>query len=267
MVTGYSEDALIEKPAVALFASLGWETAGCYDETYGHDGTLGRETRGDIVLVRRLLPALGRLNPGVSNGSLVLALEEMVRDRSAMSSVEANREVYRLLKDGHRVVLPSEPDGEEHVETVQYLDWARPENNDFFLASQLWVTGEMYTRRCDLVGFVNGIPLVLIELKAIDKDLKNAFDANLTDYKQTIPQLFWYNQLVILSNGSESRVGTITAEWEHFGEWRRVASEDEAPLVSLETMIRGTCEKGRLLDLAENFVLFTEAAGGLVKVA
>jgi len=267
MVTGYSEDALIEQPAIALFASLGWETAGCYDETYGHGGTLGRETRGDVVLVRRLLPSLRRLNPGVSNGSLVLALEEMVRDRSAMSSVEANREVYRLLKAGHRVVLPSLEDGEEQVETVQYLDWNHPENNDFFLASQFWVTGEMYTRRCDLVGFVNGIPLVLIELKAIDKDLKNAYDDNLTDYKATIPQLFWYNQLVILSNGSESRAGTVTAEWEHFGEWKRVASEDEAPLVSLETMIRGTCEKGRLLDLVENFVLFKEAPGGLVKVA
>jgi type I restriction enzyme R subunit len=267
MVTGYSEDALIEQPAIALFASLGWETANCYDETYGPDGTLGRETRGDAVLVRRLLPALRQLNPAVSNGSLVLALEELIRNRSAMSSVEANREVYRLLKDGHRVVLPSEPDGEEQVETVHYLDWDHPANNDFFLASQFWVTGDMYTRRCDLVGFVNGLPLVLIELKAIDKDLKNAFDDNLTDYKQAVPQLFWYNQLVVLSNGSASRVGTITAEWEHFGEWKRVASEDEAPLVSLETMIRGTCEKGRLLDLVENFVLFKEAAGGLVKVA
>ena len=267
MAKPYSEDALIERPAIALLASLGWETLNCYDETYGADGTLGREARGDVVLVRRLLPALRRLNPEVSQGSIALALEELTRDRSAMSSVEANREVYRLLKEGHRVVLPSCEGNEEQVEAVRYLDWEHPEHNDFFLASQFWVTGDMYTRRCDLVGFVNGIPLVFIELKAIDKDLKNAFADNLTDYKQTIPQVFWYNQLVIVSNGSESRVGTITAEWEHFGEWKRVASEDEAPLVSLETMIRGTCEKGRLLDLAENFVLFKEAAGGLVKVA
>jgi type I restriction enzyme R subunit len=120
MVTGYSEDTLIEQPAIALFSSLGWETLSCYDETYGRNGTLGRETRGDVVLVRRLLPALRRLNPDVSNGSLVLAVEELIRSRSAMSSVEANREVYRLLKDGHRVILPSGDDGEEQVETVRF---------------------------------------------------------------------------------------------------------------------------------------------------
>ena len=267
MLADYSEDTLVEQPAIALFAELGWETLNCYHETFGPVGTLGRETKSEVVLTRRLRPALERLNPGATGGSIALAIEELTRDRSIMSSVEANREVYQLLKEGHRVVLSSDDDGEDQVETVRYLDWDHPENNDFFLASQFWVTGEMYKRRCDLVGFVNGIPLVLIELKAIHKNLKNAYDNNLTDYKQAVPQLFWPNALVVLSNGSESRVGTITAEWEHFGEWKRVASEEEAPLVSLETMIRGTCEKGRLLDLVENFVLYREAAGGMVKVA
>ena len=141
MLSDYSEDALVEQPAIALFAELGWETLNCYHETFGPDGTLGRETRSDVVLARRLRPALERLNPGVTGGSLALAIEELTRDRGAMSSVEANREVYQLLKDGHRVVLSSGDDGEDQVETVRYLDWDDPENNDFFLASQFWVTG------------------------------------------------------------------------------------------------------------------------------
>jgi type I restriction enzyme R subunit len=157
-------------------------------------------------------------------------------------------------------------DEEETVETVRVIDWKEPANNDFFLASQFWVAGEMYTRRADLVGFVNGLPLLFVELKASHRALKNAYDDNLKDYKTTIPHLFWYNGLIVLSNGSQSRVGSMTAAWEHFAEWKRINSEGEKGVVSLETMIRGTCEPGRLLDLVENFTLFREARGGLVKL-
>ena len=88
-------------------------------------------------------------------------------------------------------------------------------------------------------------------------------DDNLRDYKNTIPQLFWYNAFIILSNGSDSRIGSLTAEWEHFAEWKKINSEGEQGVVSLETMLRGTCEPARLLDLVENFILFEEAKGGL----
>jgi type I restriction enzyme R subunit len=260
----YSEDALVEQPAIALFSELGWETATCFYERFGAGGTLGRETPNEVVLVSRLRPALETLNPDLPTQAIDLAVEELVRDRSLVSPVEANREVYRVLKDGVRVTVPSEEG--DTVEVVRVIDWNDPENNDFFLASQLWITGEMYKRRADLVGFVNGLPLLFVELKAFHQNLENAYRNNLRDYKSAIPQIFWHNALIVLSNGSESRVGSMSASWEHFSEWKRINSEGEEGVVSLETVIRGTCERSRLLDLVENFTLFSEGVGGLFKL-
>ena len=124
----------------------------------------------------------------------------------------------------------------------------------------------MHKRRPDAIGFINGLPLVLMEFKRIDENICSAFDDNLRDYKDTIPHLFWYNALIILSNGSESRVGSLTARWEHFTEWKKVESEDEPGTVSLETILKGTCDHRRLLDIIENFTLFMDAQGGLMKL-
>ncbi|MBF8286186.1 MAG: hsdR, type I restriction enzyme, R subunit, partial [Anaerolineales bacterium] len=238
-------EAALESATFDLFARLKWQTANCYDETFGSNGTLGRETPAEVVLVRRLRAALEKLNPELPPEAIVQAIEELTRDRSLMSAAQANREVYRLLKDGVRVEtrhVASLQEGETD-ETVRVMDWESPENNDFFLASQLWVSGEMYKRRADLVGFVNGLPLVFVELKASHRQLKAAFDNNLRDYKNTIPHIFWYSVFIILSNGSQSVIGS-----------------------SLETMVRGTCDPARLLDIAENFVLFKEGKGGLTKL-
>ena len=118
----------------------------------------------------------------------------------------------------------------------------------------------------DLVGFVNGLPLVVIELKKPGVPARAAFDENLRHYKQQIPALFWFNALLIASNGTDSRVGSLTADWERFFEWKRIEREDEPRRVSLEVIIRGTCERARLLDLVENFTLFSEHKAGLVKI-
>src|SRR5260221_13282925 len=261
----YSESALVEKPAIALFAALGYETANAFYERLGKNGTLGRETYSEVVLLPRLRAALHRLNPGLSWEAIEIAVEELTRDRSALSLANANREVYRLLKNG--VNVRSRGDGDEEIdETVRVIDWNNPANNDFLLVSQFWIAGEMYKRRADLVGFVNGLPLVFIELKAAHKRLENAYRDNLRDYKDTIPQIFWYNAFIILSNGRQSRIGSITAGWEHFFEWKKISNEQENGVVSLETMIRGTCEQSRLLDIVENFTLFTDAGGALVKL-
>jgi type I restriction enzyme R subunit len=264
--TSYTEDALIEQPAIALLAQLGWETVNTYHEFDHGASTLGRETRAEVILTARLRPALLRLNHNVPSEAIGQAIEELNRDRSRMSSVAANREIYHLLKNGVRVTVP-DPEGDgETVEVVRVVDWDNSENNDFLLCAQFWVTGEMYTRRADLVGFVNGLPLLFIELKAAHRRLETAFTGNLRDYKDTVPQLFWPNALTILSNGSHSRVGSITAGWEHFAEWKKVGSEDEMGRVSLETMLRGVCDPVRFLDLVENFTLFQEVPGGLVKL-
>ncbi len=268
MTFDYTENALIEHPAIELFEKLGWETADCFHEFSRPGGSpLGRETKGEVVLVKsRLRPALERLNPGLPHEAFDLAIEELTRDRSRLSLAHANREIYDLIKNGVRVYVPDPGGDGETVENVRLIDWDAPANNDFLLASQFWVTGEMYTRRADLVGFVNGIPLVLIELKASHKRLETAYENNLTDYKHSIPHLFWYNQLIILSNGSQSKVGSVTASWEHFTDWKKINSEGEEGIISLDTMIRGTCEPSRLLDLVENYTLFMEARGGLVKL-
>ena len=257
-MSGYSEDALVEQPAIKLLSELGWETV------KGRD--LKRGTQSDAILTARLCPALKRLNPHVPPEAIDQASAEITRDRSQMSMVAANREVYHLLKNGVRTtVTDSENDGET-VEIVRVIDWDEPANNDFLLCSQFRITGEMHTRRADLVGFVNGLPMVLIELKAVHRRLQTAYEDNLRDYKDVVPHLFWANALIILSNGSESRVGSITADWEHFAEWKKVGSESEEGRISLETMLRGVCAPVRLLDLVENFTLFQDVAGGTIKL-
>jgi type I restriction enzyme, R subunit len=262
----YGEDALVEQPAIALLDELGWDTFNAFGEFDHGTSSLGRETKSDVVLTARLRLALEKLNPGIPTEAIGQAVEELARDRSRMSPAAANREIHHLLKNGVRVQVPDPDAGGEKPELVQVIDWLAPANNDFLLCSQFWVAGEMHTRRADLVGFVNGLPLVFIELKAAHINVESAFTKNLIDYKDTVPHLFWHNAVIILSNGSESRIGSMTAGWEHFADWKKVDSEDEESRVSLETMLRGTCEPARLLDLVENFTIFQEVPGGLVKM-
>jgi type I restriction enzyme R subunit len=180
--------------------------------------------------------------------------------------VAANREVHELLKQGIKVSVPDRERGGQKPERVRVIDWENAEANDFLLVSQMSIQGPLYLRRPDLIGFVNGLPLVVVELKKPGVPAQQAFTDNLTCYKADIPALFWGNALMIASNGTDSRVGSLTADWERFFEWKRIASEDEPRRVSLEVMIRGTCDKTRLLDLVENFILFSEHKAGLVKI-
>lgn len=261
---GYTEDALVEQPAIQLFGELGWETANLYQEWTSGISSQGRETEHDVIFVPRLRQALEALNPSLPPSAFEQAVEELTRDRSKMVEENANQAFYKLLKEGVKVQVPDER-GRVTTETVRVIDWTEPDNNDFLLTSQLWVSGDMYRRRCDLVGFVNGIPLLFVELKAAHKVLKAAYDGNLSDYRYAIPQLFVPNAFAILSNGSQTVLGSTYAPWEHFFEWKRINDEGEQGKVSLETVIRGTCTKDRLLDMVENFTVFEEAKGGLVK--
>jgi type I restriction enzyme R subunit len=206
----YSEDILVEQPTIDLFAELGYETANTFHEKLGKNGTFGRETYNEVVLVRRVRAALQHLNPGLPYEAIELAIEELTRDRSALSPANANREIYQLLKQGIPVRISASEDA-ELVEVVRVINWNDPYNNDFFLASQFWISGEMYRKRADLVGFVNGLPLIFIELKTAHKRVEDAFHDNLRDYKDTIPQIFWYNAFIILSNGHQSRIGSMTS--------------------------------------------------------
>ncbi|MCX6855599.1 MAG: type I restriction endonuclease subunit R, partial [Verrucomicrobia bacterium] len=277
MSHAYSEDQLVEQPAIGLFDDLGWETVSAAEETFGVSGTLGRMTKMEAVLSGRMRAALEKLNPTLPPEAITSAIDELTRNRSAMSIVAANREFHTLLKEGVRVkVADSLPQpspqpspkgrGGQRIERVRVIDWENPAANDFLLVSQMSIQGPLYLRRPDLIGFVNGLPLVVVELKKPGVPAQQAFTDNLTCYKADIPALFWGNALMIASNGTDSRVGSLTADWERFFEWKRIASENEPRRVSLEVMIRGTCDKTRLLDLVENFILFSEHKAGLVKI-
>ncbi|MBN1579459.1 MAG: type I restriction endonuclease subunit R, partial [Anaerolineae bacterium] len=257
--TNPDAEETLELATMALFADLGWQTANAYDDD------LGREHRGEVILRDRLLAALHRLNPGLPDEAFAQAIEELARDRGAMAMVRANHEIYRLLKDGVKAAY-HDGSGEEQIERVRLVDWQTPANNDFLLAQQFWVAGETYTRRADLVGFVNGLPLFFGELKAHHKRVEDAYNNNLRDYKETVPHLFWTNGFILLSNGSDARIGSITSGWEHFSAWKKINDEGETGVIDLDTAVRGTCAPDRFLDLVENFCLFQESLGGLTKI-
>ena len=260
----FSEDKLIEQTAIKIFGEI-WDAENFANAYSGEmDAEFGRENPGEVVLMSYLKIALVKLNPNVSTEALNLAIDEIIKDRSALSMVNANYEVWQLLKDGVKVETENER-GERQTETAKIIDFENPKENHFMLVSQLWITGELHKRRPDLIGFVNGIPLVLIELKASHKNLRNAYSQNIRDYKDTIPQLFWYNAFIIISNGIESKVGTLTGAYEHFNEWKKIKDEKEVGKVSLETVIKGTCEPSRLLDIVENFILFDDSRGERAK--
>jgi type I restriction enzyme R subunit len=266
-VTPPVQEEHVEQAAIDLFLSLGWTAANVMDETFGERGTLGREHKGEVVLMQRLRAALVKLNLGLPASGVDQAIEALTRDRSALTLVAANREIYGLVQNGVKVRVPgaNDEDGDED-RTVRVIDWDQPEKNDFFVAQQLWVQGQIYQRRADLVGFVNGLPLVFIELKGIDHNVEEGFRNNFRDYLDTIPQLFWFNAAVIFSNGLESRLGTITGQWANFKEWKRIEREEEKPTVSLETILRGVCDRHRLFDLVENFTLFSDGKSATRKI-
>jgi type I restriction enzyme R subunit len=261
----FSEDQLVEQPAIRLFEELGWKTLDAFHETLGPTGTLGRDNQSEVFLSGRLRTAIERLNPDASAEAVEQAVDAITRPRPALHFARANAEIHTLLRERVEVSI-RQPDGTTLPDRLAVIDWEEPENNDFLLVSQLRVHSDLYKRRADLIGFVNGIPLVFIELKASHRSLKHAYDDNLCDYRDAIPQLFEPNGFIVLSNGAATKVGTITSGWEFFSEWKKINSEGEEGTVSLETVIRGMCTKERLLDLIENFVAFQERPGGFVKL-
>lgn len=259
-----SEDAL-EAAVMDTLASLGYEVVNAYDETSG-SRQLGRQTLDEVVLLSRLRPTLQRLNPGVPQFALEMAVEALLADRSLATPAHANAQVYALLKNGVQVTFKDAHEN-DITETVRLIDWSNPDENDWLAVQQFWVLSQsgLYKRRADVVLFVNGLPLGFLELKTFHRNVEHAFNGNLSDYKDTISHLFWYNAFIILSNGRDSRIGSVTSSWEHFSEWKRISDEQEAGRVSLETILLGVCERSHLLDLVENFTLFKQSAGGLVK--
>ncbi len=259
-----SELGLVEKPGIDLLVELGWTHQDLIKEEQGLQNPTGRLSFRELVLPARLRASLRKLNKSLPDEALQQAEAAIIADRSAMLPVAANHDVYQLLRDGVTVQV-KRPDGSTKPERVAIVDWTNATGNDFFLASQFWIASDLYTRRPDAVGFVNGIPLLLIEWKDITQPVQEAYEANLRDYRDTIPRLFDFNGFVILSNGLEGLMGASHAPFDSYAPWKRL--EEEGPeSVALETVLRATCEPSRFLDLVENFLLFEDARGGLRKL-
>ena len=254
----YSEDSLQKTTAEFLRDVLGWRSVFAYNaEILGADGTLGRTSQNQVVLTRYLDAALRKLNPGMPDEAYAGAIDKLTATSATKTPLQTNRELAKLIRSRVPVTF-RDTEGETRTERLRVIDFDDAENNDFLVVRELWVKGRIYRRRADLIGFVNGLPLLFVELKVHHQDVKVAYNANFTDYKDTIPHLFHHNALVMLSNGDEARVGTFTSPYDYFHEWKRL-DEDDAGAVDWETMLRGVCEKSRFLDVVENFVHFDDS--------
>jgi type I restriction enzyme R subunit len=273
MITGInSEDRLVQQTfADHLHDSLGWESVYAYNtETFGPKGSLGRVSEREVVLVRDLGDALARLNPDIPKVARDQAIESLTRNDLARSLLQHNREFYGFIRNGVPVEW-RDASGETRHARAHVIDFRNPGNNRFLAVRELKVQGVRvphYNRRADLVCFVNGVPLVFIELKAVYKNIRAGFDNNLTDYlhPSSIAHAFHHNAFLVVSNGDRARYGSVTSEWEHFVEWKRSDERDRGRL-DTKALLDGMLDKSRLLDLVENFILFDDSrAGGTRKI-
>ena len=193
-----------------------------------HADTTGRVNEQEVIIKPILRERLKKLNKDIPDAVLKEVLEEITDQRTLLSGIMANKAVYHLLKDGKEVIFNND-EGRKVTERVRIIDFEDETQNDYLVVSQLWVKHKTNPRRPDLVVFVNGIPLVFIEIKNSNIKLRNAHTDNLTNYRKDIPLLFNYNALCILSNGIETKVGSYSAGWEHFFPWLRVDDEKKNP--------------------------------------
>ena len=262
----YSENILVQKSAGDLLRDeLGWDVQFAYNtELLGKNGTFGRTSYHEILLTRYFQNALRRLNPWMTDSQLSEAQKTLENRLSTASLLQVNEEKYFLIRDGIPVTV-KKPNGQPETKRAAVIDFQNTENNEFLAIKELKIQGDLYRRRTDIVGFVNGIPLLFVELKKNTVDVQNAYEDNYTDYLDTIPQLFYYNAFLMLSNGTEAKIGTLGSKYEFFHEWKRLAESDPGS-VALETMLRGICRKENFLDLLENFILYDHSGGRTAKI-
>ena len=262
----YSENIIVQNSAGnVLKDKLGWDVVYAYDtEVLGEDGTLGRKSYKDILLVRYLRNALFENNDWMTEEYCAAAIKTLSAYTASATLMQINEEKYKMLRDGIPIQV-KRTDGTFENRKAVVFNFGEPEKNHFLAVKELKIHGDHYRRRTDIVGFVNGIPLLFVELKKQSVDVRDAYDCNYTDYLDTIPQLFRFNAFLMLSNGFESKVGTMGSKYDFFHEWKRL-KEDEVGAVDLETMLLGICNKQNFMDLFENFILFDHSDGRTAKI-
>lgn len=262
----YSENILVQNSAGDLLHDvLGWDVVFAYNkEVLGENGTLGRKSYKEIVLTRYLKKSMFEFNDWLTDELCNTAIKTLLAFTASDTLMQINKNKYEMLREGIPVTY-KKPNGETEERKVRVFNFDQPEKNHFLAVKEMKIHGDLYRRRTDIVGFVNGIPLLFIELKKQNVDVQDAYTCNYTDYLTTIPQLFHFNAFIMLSNGLEAKVGTLGSKYDFFHEWKRL-KESDAGSVDLETMLRGICEKSNFMDLFENFILFDRSGGKMAKI-
>lgn len=250
-------EADVEENVLVILENLGYEIIRGDNEDYLPKGKLAlREDYKDVVLVERLRNALKKINPSVSEEAIDQAIKQVLRSESQKLIVN-NENFHKMLVDGIDIPVKSE-EGERYNKVWLY-DFKSPENNDFLAVNQFTVIENNIERRPDVILFINGIPLLVFELKNLadeKADIWTAFNQFQT-YKDQLPYLFRYNEILVISDGIGARAGTISSEKERFMQWKTIDGEQPRKgLTEIEILLRGMCDQQRLLDIARNFIVF-----------
>jgi type I restriction enzyme R subunit len=256
-------EADIESLALSWLASLGWQTR--HDLELAPGGLFAeRRDYQQVVLEERLRNAIAALNPDLPEEAIQEAYRKVLNPEGATLE-QRNRVFHRMLVDGVPVDYRT-PSGEIRGGRARIVDFDAPDNNDWLAVCQFTVVENRHTRRPDLVLFVNGLPLAILELKNPVDERATLWTAysQLQTYKQEIPSLFVYNEALVISDGLEARIGTLTASRDRFMPWRTITGETVAPatIPQLEVLIKGVFEPSRFLQLLRDFIVFEDEGGG-----
>lgn len=266
---GYLSESALEQALLDMFSGLGYSVTG--EEVIGPDGTAPeRVSHRDVVLVKRLEDALRRLNPTLPPVALEDAKNQLIRTEY-QNIFEENRRIHRLMVEGVDVQYPDpQKAGELRSRKAVVFDFECPKRNDWLATNQFTVIHGRKNRRPDVVVFVNGLPVAVIELKSPEKTVADLWSARnqLQTYVKQIPALFRHNELLVVSDGIEARLGSLTAPYERFMPWRTIDGKSVAPKGSpeLPTLVEGVFERSRFLDLLRNFTVFGKTGSGLAKI-
>lgn len=260
-----SEDNIEQAICTRLsLPEYGWQRIECDPSVEGQNdlSKTGRLCVEECILPEIFRNALQRINPGIDAEILDEIVREYRKDYTGTDMVDTNYKFYHQIRNGIKVKTHKQ--NREDFDIVRLIDFDNPENNDFHCVNQMWIKGRFRYRRPDVLLFVNGLPVVFIELKNSTVKIEESYNKNLVSYRTDIPNIFALNQICVLSNGLQTKIGAWNAGYEFFFEWLRVDDEKEKidrkqieeHGLSITNLIVGLFRKERLLDYIENFIFF-----------
>ena len=291
MNADYSENKLVQENAAEILESLGWQNYYAFNDEILSDNEnlplgvqadgkvfLGRSSQKQIILVPYIKNALKRFNPGITEAEINRAVEVLLDyslNNDLAMIVQQNKAFYPFIKNGIPVET-SDESGNTVTKTFKIInfnekaDSPEEEKNDFVAVRELWMESPIGRplMRADLIGFVNGLPLLFTELKRLDVDVRDAYTNNYIRSLENVPHLFYYNAMVILSNGIEAKIGTVGSKYKFFSEWNRKTEDDDVDddEPKMHIMLESVCNRQTFLDLVENFIIYDSSSGKIAKI-